>query len=104
VVLGILKWIYTSVFQYWSSSFFCALRYCWFRNLNHFIIRLFLDSIQVDFKVRNGELNFYQDISDFMKFFLVLLHLFSKETKVSPDPILKLDAVVKLSTTTIERE
>ncbi len=80
MVLGILKWIHTSVFQYWSSSFFCALRYCWFRNLN-----------------------FYQDISEFMKFFLVLLHLFSKETKVSPDPILKLDAVVKLSTTTIER-
>lgn len=79
------------------------MRYCWFRNLNHFIIRLFLNSIQVDFKVSNGELNFYQDISDFMKFFLVLLHLFSKETKVSPDPILKLDAVVNLSTTTIER-
>jgi hypothetical protein len=96
-------WIHTSVFEYWSSSFFCALRYCWFRNLNHVIIRLFLNSIQVDFKVSNGELNFYQDISEFMKFFLVLLHLFSKETKVSPDPILKLDAVVKLSTTTIER-
>ncbi len=101
MVLGILKWIYTSVFQYWSSSFFCALRYCWFRNLNHFIMRLSFNSIQVDFKDRNGELNFYQDISDFMKFFLVLLHLFSKETKVSP--ILKLDAIVKLSTTTIER-
>ncbi len=100
MVLGILKWIFTSVFQYWSSSFFCALRYCWFRKLNHFIMRLSLNSIQVDFKDRNGELNFYQDISDFMKFFLVLLHLCSK---VSPELILKLDAFVKLSTTTNER-